>query len=141
MSDSKYYVPVLDDFHVTFEYECLSDGKYKKINNFTNAYDYEDSPIYGLQKDLDKGNIRVKFLDREDLESLGWVNATNFQDGIFFSKGDRLLFFNFKTHRLCITESIGGLILVGETKNTVYLFNGTIRNKSELKVLLKQLGL
>lgn len=44
MEDNKYYTPTIEEFHVGFEYEILEKDKWVKINDFSNAYDYEDSP-------------------------------------------------------------------------------------------------
>jgi hypothetical protein len=134
----KYYSPTLEEFHVNTEYE-VKDGKgnWNKCNDFSNAYDYEDSSLYGLIKDLEKGNIRIKHLDREDIESLDWKYYKTHPgtEQMEFEKGEYLLSYDpdFHGKQWLHIEVNGG----GDTT----LFSGTIKNKSELINQLKRCGI
>lgn len=135
MEDNKYYKPSAEEFHIGFEYEILSDGEWKK----TKVY------YHSLGRDviIEIKNIghwssgvltRVKYLDREDIESLGWLNT---------SKHEQVELFNFKNKSnrgnelklLLRIDNNWTVIQDGESS----IFCGCIKNKSELKKLMQQL--
>ncbi len=134
----KYYTPTLDEFHVGFEFESnyvlfeeLSmKNDWTKIilsdrhNWFYDAYVNDAVPT----------EFRVKYLDKDDIEELG---------------------FNTEDNGECYNKSIGWMIIgiypwedvngkPNEYKisvDTETVFHGVIKNKSELKRLLKQLNI
>jgi hypothetical protein len=159
----KYYTPSLDEFYVGFEYEVVLPQWY--IQEFRNT-------IVGTNEDLDAINnciklnrIFVKYLDKEDIEELGFVleyipNCYTEDDEIQLGHSLRidedtsiLLHCIFSKNTLkdgVLTPC--NIIQVGITRQHVYnkntgnweithLFLGEIKNKSELKKLLKQLGI
>ena len=141
----KYYTPSIEEFHVGFEFE------YKEFINgipkwnkgeIKNSREIHQIDVWLKEVKMDGSQIRVKYLDKEDIESLGWENVEDrgmsenygysFQKPIVYLSGGTAYYrlrYWFTTHRVRI-EPLGGPI-----------FDGTIRNKSELKVLLKQLGI
>lgn len=139
---NKYYTPTIEEFHVGFECEWRrfeEDWHGGKINSSIELYDAAIEYEAGENQTYE---YRVKYLDKEDIESLGWENVEDrgmsenygysFQKPIQYLSGGtahyRLRYW-FINHRVRI-EPLGGSI-----------FDGTIKNKSELKVLLKQLGI
>jgi len=137
----KYYTPTIDDFHVGFECEMKnsSDPIYFDWEHCTFKDDFsnelsEDYCFEYLRTDLKEENIRVKYLDRDDIESCSFntedngecYNKTNAFDiyGLYPWEWDKGIQNQYK------------IILNGDT-----LFLGIIKNKSELKVLLKQLNI
>lgn len=137
---NKYYTPTIEEFHVGFEYEV-------KYTNGTLSSDWikeriEQAPEVVSLPYMNLKNIRVKYLDKEDIESLGWEHTEDrgmsenygwqFQKPIEYLSGGiayyRLRYW-YRNHRLRI-EPLGGPI-----------FDGTIKNKSELIKLLQQLGI
>lgn len=135
----KYYVPGLEEFHVGFEYEFkerFQDGSVKTQEDFDNAKWINQTIKVGdlpyIERTL-KGKtalnkicgIRVKYLDQEDIESLGW----NGIDKLYIKYQYRLLIsynYNIKIYNEFLKENI---------------FNGVIKNKSQLKKLMKQLNI
>ena len=123
--ENKYYPPEIEEFHEGFshEYKGPLDTKWHK----------EDFKLKGPNANfswfLTEGHFRVKFLDREDIESLGFVNIP---DTNAFDKGEYQI--NFQDYILC------NFVEVYDDASRL-VFQGTIKNKSELKVLLKQLGI
>ena len=136
--ENKYYTPTIEEFHVGFEYEeetiIYTDkgwfthkdlGWEKKIFDSTS---YMEN--YYLSERVKRGlvgkynpTIRVKYLDREDIESLGFAQTVEDQytlDDIEFLIDDDLF--------------------VQIIKDDGFLFQGTIKNKSELKKVLKMIG-
>lgn len=150
--NSKYYTPTIDEFHVEFEYErnigsSTEHEKWKKIDDFSNAYEYEDDPLYGVIKDLRCENIRVKYLDKEDIVDCGFEHdKTVFQE--FYAEKDVFIkpdvygymIWKIKCQHRPDTQwfKLEALFEDGEWST---LFEGKIKNKSELKKLIKQLGI
>lgn len=121
MEENKYYLPEIEEFHVGFEYEVedLHDNLVDKMWRKEECYDV---PVF-LREWIQQGEVRVKQLDGEDIESLGFI-----QEGqvsfiknnwyIEWMPGDTLDVF-------CVSDC---------------RFKGTIKNKSELKKVLKMIG-
>lgn len=129
----KHYIPELEEFYVGFEYECLFHFNDWRSHTYGSE---EEVEVYGT-KELDYlkrhiKNFRVKYLDREDIESLGFKIDADYKsiNSVIFSKDDYTIL------QSDITE-----ILISDSFNETTLFNGRIKNKSELKKLLKQLGI
>jgi len=88
METSKYYTPFLEEFHVGFEYEYKStflDGTVKTKEQFEanpwnkgvikSLYDlvYVERVLNGANFKNSLSGIRVKYIDKEDIESLGFI--------------------------------------------------------------------
>ncbi|MEE9379620.1 MAG: hypothetical protein V3V33_16465 [Candidatus Lokiarchaeia archaeon] len=133
---SKYYTPEIEEFHVGFEYEVAINDSEEGIKWIVLICN-EGQVIPEIN--LDKGKyVRVKYLDREDIESLGWKYQPD-RDNIE-------LFYDNKTRKHSIIHNtINNWVIVTlrneERKEDYTVFVGTIKNKSELKRLLKQLGI
>lgn len=146
---NKYYTPELEEFHVGFEYEALVDYYKQEFEKFT--IDDTDS-LRSICSTWDRGEVeywRVKYLDREDIESLGWDHDYNTEpipnreelpvsEGYLFDKqnetGELWILYHF-------SDNIVWIEYIKDCGGQGYLFKGTIKNKSELKKLLKQLGI
>ena len=132
--EHKYYTPTIEEFHVGFEHEEKSSGLWTSqiYNEFSPIINREvinehDDRVDTIELYLKCEAIRVKHLDREDIESLG-----------FEHRGGKT--FKYKKDKgtwLLITDD--GMVDIafdgGDTK-----FHGTINNKSELKRILKQIN-
>lgn len=126
--ENKYYTPEISEFHVGFEYEIYvpgTDTEYtKKIFTLTevgfiqNVYD----------QNLQEGWFRVKYLDKEDIESLDW------KSGLFQGLNEDS--FTYQDYQLYWQDNQFIQIYNFDAK---IIFEGIIKNKSELKKLLTQL--
>lgn len=132
----KYYTPSIEEFHVGFEFEVnyTGEGWLKEI--FCNGTGKNIDSIGKLKSFLGKTTFedayRVKYLNKEDIESLGWKFEggrllKNIQD--VFNKGEYTLTYHYPTKTLYIEDMVGDVVK-----------NLTIKNKSELKKILKQLN-
>ncbi len=67
MENNKYYIPKIEEFHIGFEYECkLNDSSWvKNIYNKLSEINFEEFSI-------SQNNIRVKYLDSDDIESFNF---------------------------------------------------------------------
>jgi len=137
MEQSKYYTPDIKELRVGFEYEYSGNkGKDWDIGIIESLYDFED-----LIDDLRYDDIRVKYLDRLDIEEVGFTyledQGMSENNGYRFTIPDNTFFrsfyhlFYWKTNnRLKIERPFMGCI-----------FDGIIKNKSELKELLEKIGI
>jgi len=131
---NKYYIPNIEEFYIGFECEIEhitsagSTTEYKKhiISENDNIKDlYESNDWYNTP--------RVKYLDQQDIESLGFtIETTSY--GMQYKKNKT--FIKFSYDKKLIIEKY--FIDIGI--NSV-VFIGDIKNKSELKKLLKQLAI
>jgi hypothetical protein len=134
--ENRYYTPEREEVHVGFEYEAK---KYKDIwAKYT--YGVLDSFLY-IQIGLDPLYVRVKYLDKEDIESLGWESfgrdswMTTFEDlqqGCSFRLSDN------NNDKWLLDYNNKDLITI-YNYNADIVFTGKIKNKSELKKLMNQL--
>lgn len=118
----KYYTPELEEFHIGFEYEIhYDDGDHwgKQICEYgMTRYEYEHLSNHRP--------LRVKYLDEDDIKELSWKRDSGNKD------------FILDEYQL---ELIDDKVLISSEYGFDTLFWGTIKNKSELKKLMSQLGI
>lgn len=117
---AEYYQPTLEDFTIGLEYEFLTGGvEWKKF-----VFDM-DRPQAVLENVRDyPDTFRVKHLDEEDIIELGAKEISN-------------EYFVLNRHSI---ELHGEHKCVIENNANQVVFDGTIKNKSELLRILKQTG-
>ncbi len=138
----KYYTPSIEEFYVGFEYEykSLQDSKWKKGICETGTESREDFTFRDTEKHLDRR--RVKHLDTEDIESLGLEYDNNAEPipardyphmfiPTAYAKEDWMLYH----------YEYDSVIWIENYKEDSFYFKGVIKNKSELKKVLKMLGI
>jgi hypothetical protein len=126
---SKYYTPTIEEFHVGFEFECMPNtiSKWKEY-----IFKPHDEPNYYIER----GQVRVKYLDREDIE--GYFDVKVFNEASIYGtrNGGEIKYeiesFGLPKHHM---YKIWWQADLGD----ITFFTGEIKNKSELKRLLKQL--
>lgn len=113
-----YYTPNIEEFHVGFEFEKFwYDGSWSREKlEADELADIEDEMLV---------LTRVKYLDQEDIESLGGIQLP---DTNSFDIGECQIYFQDHTY-IEIYDDCARLV-----------FQGAIKNKSELKRVLKQVG-
>ena len=152
MEVNKYYTPEIEEFHVGFEYETKS--------HFSDNYNWNEwkcdyhifniNHIDGKTKLSVPETIKVKYLDQEDIESLGWKPlisksiGKNHYTGTFekTTRGEMLLEHDWLNNK--ITIKTPNYIRDGSGNfdgYIVYIDRLTIKNKSELKKLMNQLNI
>jgi len=146
---SKYYCPTIDEFYIGFEYERLiNESGHDSYWNFDLLKDKWESRIF-TKSDFEKGRgwdnrrdiedkwIRVKYLDKEDIESLGFkYNKTQpglNEDYFEYESAEYYMDYEYDTNYCRIYFSL--------EPGDATVFAGCIQNKSELKKLLTQLGI
>jgi hypothetical protein len=172
--EAKYYRPDITEFHIGFEYEIYNDDDNvweKKVfpNDFIcTGTDEEPDLVELFYSNLKEA--RVKYLDRGDVESLGFTKSlkdqwvgwndfyldhsgagrdyylyTTFHFPRFVSNSNRVEdnLFKIILHRRYESDEDGTTVIEHQIKQgeSEVVFKGTINNKSELKRLLKQIGI
>jgi len=156
----KYYTPEIEEFHIGFEFEVFevpfklgatkADGKWVAGSLDTPKHFQAVNWDYLERGVKEEGVIRVKHLDREDIESLGFDAEGQME----FDSGNWGPVYSLsvddtedkeKYYNLFIDEGLLNIVFceyrnsVGRTEKT--LFIGEIKNKSELKKVLNMLGI
>lgn len=147
----KYYTPEIEEFYIGFEFEYrprLQNGIIAQIHKdfeygnkwltttFNNKlrekdfikwlYEEAGQPVTlrGVEEFLQGDAIRVKYLDAEDIESLGFKRAP----ANSFTNNEYKIIRN------------GRQVGIAREDSGLYCFLGTIKNKSEFKRILTQIG-
>lgn len=160
---SNYYTPDISEFHISFEYErfvpisnAIEEECWDKLAMSVNYLSLDE-----IDNEIIEKEIRVKYLDRQDIEELGFtiesseIDVENNHFHLVFTCNQcnityRLAYVNWYTKR-----NLGGIDYITEDRlvkitsdvihdgvlNTSLIFRGDIKNKSELKTLLKQLNI
>lgn len=148
--ENKYYTPDIEEFYVGFECEYYNDYSKQWYNHIMDKDDWyvdeygeynESNPL----KNID--NLRIKCLDSEDIESLGFKKSyapSYITDEIIelYSIGNEEDWYNleFQDNNIIITKCHIYNEVTGNW-NQDCIFMGVVKNKSELKKLLTQLGI
>lgn len=137
--NSKYYTPTIDEFHVGFEYEEKSAPDWLWESKV-----FKGDTLH-IFFSISRGVFRVKQLDREDIENSGFLRFHNnyTRKGeyklVVSDSGDEGLYYEIKVGY----RDKWYIVKYDWEKATgcdpVTLFIGDIKNKSELKKLMKQL--
>jgi len=167
-----YYTPNIDEFYQGFEFEYLCEEgnllkredtviEFRKqifdpdwANIMFDEYEHET-------KESIKSQYRVKYLDKEDIESLGFKYDNNAEpyperDPVALSttKGLGHIYHSLQAFDLDTQLEDGicyilylysdGVVWIEWIKDCIgmgYIFKGILKNKSELTKLLKQIGI
>jgi hypothetical protein len=138
----KYYIPYTNEFYPGVEYilrkKSSIDDKNRYIIRTIKESDLDD--IIWIKRTLSRDNgfdeILMKYLDKEDIQSLGFVIKFEGYPMIYIR--DVYLLTHYDKYEI-EDYKLDGLIII--CKNNNKIFEGRIKNKSELKVLFRQLGL
>ena len=124
--ENKYYLPKIEELHVGFECEIDQSeiNKNFKWCEYVIGTDYENITIARAISEVNKNGIRVKYLDRQDIESFGFKLFENMPSRFHYNKYE-------------LDADYLNVIRIEYDCN--YIFKGRIKNKSELKKLLIQL--
>ena len=142
----KYYIPKISEFHVGFEYEVMvPEGKFWSKEIFHLNKSHLDLIKYvDVQDEFTKNKIRVKYLDKEDIESSSFIQSSTSDKNVFIYSGENKQY-PFVLRRLaCNIIKIFSITLNDELVKPVrevQIFQGTINNKSELKKIIEMVGI
>ena len=139
--ENKYYTPSVEEFHVGFEFEFHSSKSEWK--NFIFNLDRADHVLQNVRDNPEL--FRIKYLDKGGIESLNFKNYSGYKHGIInftyksvYDYGGGYLTYNLETKVLKLEIVKDRHDNQGESL-AEKLFDGIIKNKSELIKLMKQL--
>ena len=150
--ENKYYSPKIEDLHIGLECEILkysdSDEEFFENHILDNIILKNLLELSILHKDIDnwlKRTIRIKFLDKEDIESFEFTFDNKDKDLYSMKKeikyqgfGNVSFKINFNQKR---EKNISVFFTTDNSIDNKFIFFGKIKNKSELKKILVQLGI
>lgn len=138
---NKYYTPEIEELHVGFEYEKLIDD-WDLLYTWENYVigDHNDLEfVLNKLKNSNEDCIRVKYLDQEDIKLLGFKCITGMFSNVYTHKdSNNMEYYLWYTNK---TISINVNFPNTDFTKGDQIFRGTIKNKGELKRLLKQLNI
>ena len=146
--NNKYYSPEIKDLLMLQEVEYLYEGEWLKggvtgitVFELTIHNELLDKIAHVNYNPYDiKPIVRVKYLCQEDIEDLGFVSNRPY-DGEYRSRSNIRWDCRAETLKLTHNDENNWIELrIDANYGQEYLFQGTVKNKSELKVILKQIG-
>lgn len=134
----KYYVPDITQLFIGYSCEVLHSfhpklgtvGEWKQVKIGDIGQGNDIIPITRFRSLKKQNRIRTKYLDTDDVKSLGWKEISN----NYFTKDDYYLFIGYN-------NNIIHLYYLDVDNNEVYLFTGTILSVNELKKIFKFVGI
>ena len=140
--ENKYYTPEISEFHFGFEYEWMREGE--GATPWTkSSVTFNKGPV-GDEDAWRNNDYRVKYLDKSDIEELGWKYVGEYSDEdkkvMSFQKGNWVLAYNFTLKKIFIfvRDYSEEPDLFGSARD-VKVSGLEVKNKSELKKLIKNL--
>lgn len=137
MEEKKYYTPTIEEFQPGLDYEMF--------NFDTNEYlkcimSFEDFYYPVVINQIRSGHCRVKHLNKEDIESLGWKKVSDTTHSIYINEH------TFYISRFSSPEREHEFLIQyghGERPGmfTHVVFRGTIKNKSRLCLVMQMVGI
>lgn len=127
----KYYTPRVEEFMVNFKYEYKTWKGWSQMT--MDSFNHRPNGTMNLQYDLvlNKDKFRVKYLDRQDIESFGFKYNKELE--VIDVEGEKCQLYSMPTTYNLIKYN--HLIEISEGYHTI--FKGIIKNKSELERILK----
>lgn len=141
---NKYYTPSIEEFHVGFEYEVQANDdstEFEKLTIEKSKRDFEFLNRYALNNI--NYDVRVKYLDKEDIESLGFIETSN--NWFTIDAPGKLGYWTqvvLDFRWMDKVKPYKDISISGKRgiENDI-IFRGVVKNKSELKKLLTQLNI
>lgn len=128
--EKEYYQPTIEEFHIGFEFEFLTGSKEWK------PFIFEENRCEALFDNFKKSpqSFRVKLLDSFDITS----------EGFFFTKVieyDQITWSHFEGNSFGIAAAMNNHFRIVSLKRDGFpiLFDGCIKNRSQLRIIIKQL--
>jgi len=129
---NKYYTPKIEEFYVGFEYEYKMMGTWDKATfDDLITTDTDGALLDYIPTENSLNSFRVKYLDKEDIEYLGFKHIGN---NSFESNEDNYLSLEY------FKEEKGWYLTYSENESQ-FGFGGWVKNKSELRKLMQQLNI
>lgn len=143
--DNKYYTPTIEEFYVGFEFMGSRNWKSEYIKTqadvdtftptiFNGEYKGLLESLKGINGNPDRPVVKVKYIDKEDIESLGWKFISDNMGLPYYQR-----FINSDGWEINLYPGLDETKVFLENREMTF-FMGILKNKSELKKLMKQLS-
>ena len=141
--DDNYYTPEIEEFHIGFEFE-YHNGVDKDGNDKWKKTACTKSDFRYLDKDTINKFRRVKYIDKDDLMSLGLIEVPLKDEfGVLLPK--HITAYEMLTQTINSLGTDGTLRIVKRNENLILItykghqfFSGILNNKSELITQVKR---
>jgi hypothetical protein len=141
----KYYTPSEDEIFNSPDLLFFENNEILPNIHIDPYFIRVDDMVFSHKSELDLTKCKIKFLDKDDIESFQFTYIMEEEDT--FKWGDCYKLNDYEIHHLpdknkvhiTVIDRIRTPIAVGIWKYQ-QLFSGTIKNKSELKTVLKMIG-
>lgn len=135
--ESKYYTPNIEELYVGFECEVKTIPSGEWISWVLSTHDVSVDENHKAREHawyfwLKNNSVRVKYLDKEDIESLGWELTYESENYSSWQRNDNWYLTKDTSYGFSIAKA---------SENESNNFRMTIKNKSELKKLMQQLNI
>ena len=150
MEENKYYKPEVEEFYLGFEYDEELKEEWSKLirppKDLPNKwYSLKLNTSHSFSKIINKiklEKIRVKYLDKSDIEELGFKCIKDNNGEYMFQKivSDNLFYeinYDEDNQETMIEVYMKPFNEDSNKYDSFTLFHGYIKNKSELKMILK----
>lgn len=154
--ETKYYIPSIEEWHIGFEYEikCVD-----VMNNgepcWTRIKALVPADFTSFKRDIPVCGNRVKFLDKKDIEELGFKEYPGFGNKsnyfIFLPNEEKynliphkyysLNMFYWEPNYVAMYWNKCSIDIHYENTEPRRIFEGDINNKSELRKIMKMLNI
>jgi hypothetical protein len=138
--ENKYYTPSIEEFHVGFEYEAVTNPNITNLNWSKRLVDMH-SNLVAYSAMIGSGLVRVKFLDRQDIEELGWGYSETYSENEIFTKKVTIIRGEYDAYLHYVEYTKWVMIYLKNETESHTVFAGTIRNKSQLRQLMAWLNI
>jgi|SRR5882757_240571 len=148
IEEVRYYIPKINEFSIGFNYLERYWTAYPEIDKYEN---WEESvfptvafSIEGITESIDRKLLKVKYLNKEDLESLKWkhTHENEFKYNIKESFTNTYYKLNFTL--LGEIPWLRIVLVIPHNKNYSpgnQIFEGKVKNINEFEKLMEQLGI
>jgi hypothetical protein len=135
MTEEKYYVPEISEFRHNFEYQWnVGIAPHVEWMDFSVSLSCD---LGNINDHINAGAIRVRYLSEQDILGEGWrKDETLSVSKFFYDRGDDVFDFNNWGREL-------DFIIRKKITSDVWsvVFQGTIRNINELRMIQKMCGI
>lgn len=136
MDSKKYYTPSIEEFYVGFECENMNfDGTFSSfIYGKNRSRGKIVDTLSQIEFQISAKTIRVKYLDKSDIESVGWEE-----------RGQELYYLKTSDKEWCLEKVLNNNTSYRINENDFYNSKTCcfieLKNKSELKKIMSQLSI
>lgn len=139
--ENKYYTPEIEEFHIGYKYEITNGNEW--VSKIFSKEDLKSFLYEKLENGINQKYIRTKYLDKEDIESLGWKYTAKSIDIWFKKEGvfERTSWTSKKATLHYNLEDKWLFIYLDDMGDETTIFTGKCPSINELRTIMKLLNI